>query len=119
MKRSVIIFTALCFSTMVFSQEKSLFSNQEQGLLGNLAIERSDSSLLYSQLLNDKESLKNAFLIPDYKQIVKRKTFLESENSATKDVMPIYKPKGNFKQKSLFPDDTINYLLRIEPVKER
>jgi len=118
MKHSIIILVTCCFSAMVFSQERSLFSNQEQSLLENLTIKKNDSSLL-QELLNDKAQLRYAYTLPSFSNIIIQKQFLESENSAKKNPMPIYKPKGNFKQKSIFPDNTMNYYLLIEPVKER
>lgn len=119
MKLSILILTAFCFCSMLFSQEKSLFSNLEHNSLENLAIKKNDSSILYKQLFDGKDSLTSSFLLSDYEQTVRRKAFLESENSATKNPMPIYKPKGNYKHKSIFPDNTMKYYLLREPVKER
>ncbi len=110
---------AFCFCTMTFSQENSLFSNQGQDFWEDLTLKKNDSSLLYKQLFNDKTLSKSSFLLPDYLQIDKQRVFLESENSATKHVMPVYKPKGNFKQKSIFPDNTMDHSIIIAPVKER
>ena len=117
MKSYLLGVSLFYFSVASFSQNKSLFSKENNSF--DYTIKKNDSSLLHKQLFDNNTLPKNSFLLPGYEQISKRKTFLESENSATKDVMPIFKPKGNYKQRSIFPDNSMNHFLLIQPVKER
>lgn len=117
MKSRLFTLLLFCFWAVSFSQENSLFLEDNQDFWNSLSIKKNDSSLL-KQLLNDNK-LTNSYTIPNLHQIIRRKQFLESENSATKNPMPIYQSKDNFKHKSIFPDNTLNYYLLIESVKER
>ena len=119
MKHAIIILTAFCFCTITFSQENSLFTSQDQDLLDNLTIEKNDSSVLHKLLDNDKSAIKSTYSLPHYRRIYKRNAFLKSENSAIKDVMPVHEPKGKGKLKSIFPYDSIEHMLLVEPVNER
>jgi len=119
MKHSILILTTFCFCTMMFSQENRLFSSQEQDFLENLTIRKDDTSLLYKKLFDDNALVKHTFSLPDYKLIYQQDVFNKSENSAIKQVMPVYEPRGNWKQKSIFPDNSMHHLLLIKPVKER
>lgn len=104
---------------MSFSQDKKLFSTEGQDLFDDLAIKKNDQSLVHKQLFGDKANSGISYLLKDYKDIAKRNSFLQSENSAIKDVMPIYIPEGEFKGKHIFTDGTMHHFIITQPVKER
>lgn len=119
MKKYILVLSAICICSITYSQEKTLFSDQDRDLWEDLTIKKNDTSLLYKELFKDNSLAQNSYLLPDYKQIQKLRAFYNSENSALKHVMPIYIPKGDFKHKSLFPDNSMNHFIIVEPVKER
>jgi len=115
MKSHLFTLLLFCFCITCFSQDKSLFPKEDSF---DYSIKTNDASLLYKQLLKNSIA-SNSYVLPDYKAIEKKRTFIESENSAIKNVMPVYIPEGNFKQKTIFPDTTMSHSLIITPVKER